>query len=320
MKRTAHLFCAILLAASLVFAATGARCETVDRVVAVVNADVITLSELNAATAAISGGLKGEEFQGAEMTVETRSKALDSLIEKILIKQSAEKAGIEVSETEVDNAVEDIKKQNKISHEALLVALAQSGLTYAQYRNQLKEEIRQVKFANQQFRSKISIEDENIEEYYRQNIEKFSVPPSYRLRIIFLAKTPATDEGILKNRLDLIMEDLKSGRDFPEVAKEYSEGLGREEGGDIGDIESGELSPLLEESARRLKKGEISEPITAPDGIYIIQLIDFKDSAPAPLEKAKDTIKNTLYQKILQERYNFWLQEMKKIAHIEIRL
>ncbi|HLE08132.1 MAG TPA: hypothetical protein VI914_00705, partial [Thermodesulfobacteriota bacterium] len=76
MKRTAHLFCAILLAASLVFAATGARCETVDRVVAVVNADVITLSELNAATAAISGGLRGEELRGAEMTVETRSKVL----------------------------------------------------------------------------------------------------------------------------------------------------------------------------------------------------------------------------------------------------
>ena len=96
------------LVAALIFT-SWARAEVVDRVVAVVNSEIITLSDLNAATAIVLGGLKGKI--SADASAEDKSRILDGLIEKALMKQSAEKAGIEVSEKEIDNAVEDIKKK-----------------------------------------------------------------------------------------------------------------------------------------------------------------------------------------------------------------
>ncbi|MBI5559688.1 MAG: SurA N-terminal domain-containing protein [Deltaproteobacteria bacterium] len=291
--------------------------EIVDRVVAVVNDGIITLSELNAETAVFLGGLKGGEPPKAGNAVETRSKVLDNLVEKMLMKQSAERAGIEVSEREIDNAVEDIKKQNNITQQTLLTALAQSGLTYAQYRDQLKEDIRRVKFANQQFRSRVSVRDEDVEEYYRQNMEQFFTPPSYNLRVLLL---PAAEGELQKTRLAALEEEIKRGRDFAELIKEYSEGPDIQNGGDIGYVKSGEVSAQLEEAAKTLKKGEISPPITAPEGIYMIQLLDGVEGKAAPLEKVRDAIKNTIYQKTVEERYKLWITEMKRISHIDIRL
>ncbi|MBI5598424.1 MAG: peptidyl-prolyl cis-trans isomerase [Deltaproteobacteria bacterium] len=311
-------FNVLFLTAAFSLAPAPARPEVVDRVVAVVNDGIITLSELNAATAVVTGGLKGGRPLEGKNTVETKSRVLDNLIERMLIKQSAERMGIEVSEREIDNAIEDVEKQNNITHETLLVALAKNGLTFVQYREQIKEDIRQVKFLNQQFRSRIQIPDEDVEGYYRQNIAKFSGPPSYRLRVIFLSADKADDPA--STRLGAVSEGLKSGAGFEALAREYSDEPSARDGGDIGYVKSGELSPVLEDIAKLLSPGQISEPVAMPDGVYIIQLVDRKPGEGAPLDKVKNEIRNTLYKKTFDERYNFWLMEMKKIAYIEVRL
>ncbi len=308
---------AVLVAAALVAVpAVHAAAEVVDRVVAVVNDRVITLSELNAAYAVALGGLKGSGL-GDEDTVETRSKVLDNLIERTLIKQAAEKAGIEVSEWEIDNAIEDVKRQNNLTHEALMVALASSGLTYNEYREQMRDEIRQVKFVNRRFRSKIVIQDEDVEEYYTQHIDDYYTAPSFRLRILFLS---SRDRRLLELRLKAVMKGLNEGEEFSELVRQYSEGPAVASGGDIGYLETGEVAPVIEEAANRLEEGEVSGPITTPEGVYLIQLVDRKEGEPQPLEEVKDSIRKALYKKILAQRYNFWLEETKKIAYIEVRL
>ena len=291
--------------------------ETVDRVVAIINDSIITLSELNAATAVAVEKLGVEGSDDRRKVEEVRSTILDSLIEQRLVKQAADRAGIEISEREIDNAVEDIKKQNKLTQEQLLTALAQSGLTHKEYREQLKEQIRQVKFINKEFRSKISIQADDIEDYYRQNIKEFSGPVLYRMNMIFL---PSDDRRTMEERLRLVNEGLSSGEDFRQLASYYSDGPSPSLGGDLGYLKSGEMESWIEEAVKGLKPGQASQAITRPEGAYFVQLTEFKAAEIRPLAEVRGLIQERLFKKIMDERFNFWLSEVKRYAHLEIRM
>ncbi|MEK7880434.1 MAG: peptidyl-prolyl cis-trans isomerase [Deltaproteobacteria bacterium] len=299
------------LVAALIFT-SWARAEVVDRVVAVVNSEIITLSDLNAATAIVLGGLKGKI--SADASAEDKSRILDGLIEKSLMKQSAEKAGIEVSEKEIDNAVEDIKKENRMTQDALLVALANNGLTYASYREQMREEIRQAKFMERQFRSGINITDEDVTNYYKQNLKDFYGEPSLKMKVILIANDEHKEE-----RVNAVTEGIKSNMDFSTLAEEYSSSPSAKHGGDIGYVKKIELDPSLREIAEALGPGEISPPIETPDGAYFLQLIEKKEGEATPPVEAKKKIKMLLFQKAAKEKYEFWLVEMRKFSYIEVK-
>lgn len=290
--------------------------EVVDRIVAIINDSIITLSELNAATAVAVDKL-GVKAGAGEKEQEIKGKILDSLIEQKLVKQASDKAGIEVSEREVENAIDDVKAQNKMTQKTLLLALAQSGLTYNEYKEQIKEQIRQVKYINKEFRSKISIQPEDIEDYYRQNIDEFMGPASYRINMIYLS---SADKESFTLKSAVVAKALAEGQDFRDVAGHYSEGPAASMGGDLGYLRSGELNKSIEEEAKKLKPGEVSRPIETAGGIYYIQLVDYIPAAAEPLESVRREVHDKLFKKIMDERFNFWLSEVKKYAHIEIRL
>ena len=308
---------AALLAAFIAAFASPSSAEVVDRIVAVINDSVITLSELNAATAVALDKLDAGEKKDPAKMEELRAKVLDGLVEQKLVKQAADKAGIDISEREIDNAVEDIKKQNNLTQESLLLALAQSGLTVREYREQLKEQIRQVKFMNKEFRSKISIQPEEIEDYYKANMEEFYGPASYRINLIFI---PSDDKTVEAQKLREVKAGLARGDDFRNIASHYSEGPAASQGGDMGYMKEGEMDKAIEAAAKKLKTNEVSPPIPTPEGTYFIQLTDRKRSAPKPLEEVRGYIYDKLFKKIMDERFNFWLKEVKRYAHIEIRL
>ena len=165
--REGRLFISLLLfVLTILLPSQPLNAEVVDRVVAVVNESVITLSELERAVAAVEreGVASGEKAL-------LRGKTLDQLIEKRLVEQAAAMVGITVSEQEIDAAVEDVRRRNNLSHDELVRALTGSGITYREYRERLKTEIEQVKFTSRRFRSKATVPEEDIENYYREHLE-----------------------------------------------------------------------------------------------------------------------------------------------------
>ncbi len=308
---------ATLAALLCVLPASRAQAEVVDKVVAVVNSSIITLSELNAAMAVALGGLKGQAPLASNDTVETRSLVLDGLIEKILIKQTAERAGIKISEREIDNAVDDVKAENNMTQDQLLLALSHGGITYAQYREQIADDILQIRFMDRMFRSKINIKPEDIENFYQRNLKVFYGPPTMRIRILFLSNENLEMQAL---RLQAVLNGLKTGADFSELATQYSEGPAVDKGGDLGYLKSGEIAPFIEKAAKKLRIGQVSSRLDTEEGIYFIHLVGKKPGAPAPLDQVKQVIANNMYQQILIERYNFWLEGMKRIAFVDVRL
>lgn len=291
--------------------------EVVDRIVAIINDSIITLSELNAATAVAIDRMSAGDKKDPKKVQEIKSGILDSIIEQKLVKQASDKAGIDISEREIDIAVDDIKRQNNMTQEQLLLALAQSGLTMKEYKEQLKEQIRQVKFINKEFRSKISIQDEDIEDYYRQNMTEFYGPALYRVNMIFL---PGKDKKVQAMKLKTVNEAFSKGEEFRDVASHYSDGPNASGGGDLGYLKLSEMDKKIAEAAASLKPGQTSPPIATAEGVYFIQLTDLKQSEPKSIDEVRGAIHDRLFKKIMDERFNFWLTEVKKYAHIEIRL
>lgn len=315
--RRGTLYAAALTAFIIVCQPKTSHAEVIDRIVAVINDTVITLSELNAATAVALDMPGGETKPDEKKIIEIKGRILDSLIEQKLVKQASDKAGIEVSEREIDNAIDDVKKQNNMTQETLLVALAQSGLTYREYKEQLREQIRQAKFITKEFRSKINVEDAEITEYYNRNIDEFYGPHGYRLNMIFLKPG---GERAQQQRLKEILDGFNKGEKFETLARRFSEGANAEYGGDMGLVKSGELDPAIENAAAGLGPGDISGPIKTANGTYIIQLKERAEGAPRPLSEVREDIRDRLFKKTMDDRFRFWLEETKRFAHIDTRL
>ncbi|MBI5892691.1 MAG: peptidylprolyl isomerase [Deltaproteobacteria bacterium] len=301
-----------------------ANAGVVDKVVAIVNDSVITLSDLNTAASIKMDDLQkiGKPEEKKRM-METKSKALDQLIERKLVEQASNKAGITVSEREIDNAIDDVKKQNNLNQDALLRALAANGLTFKEYRSQLKDQIRQMKFVSKEFRSKITVADDDIEAYYKQNIERFYEPVTIRISQIFLAVprniTDMQKQDIEQKAKDILMK-IRQGEDFAKLALAYSQGPNPENGGDLGFLKVGEIDPTIEKIALNLKSGETSGIIPTKLGLFIIQVTEKKEKEPKPFETVKNNIKNILFQNIVDERFKLWLEEQKSISLIEVNL
>lgn len=309
----------LLLTAYCLLLTPAVHAEIIDRIVAVVNDSAITMSELNAATAGL-GDIKGADKDKRKKIMETKSKVLDQLIEKKLVEQAANKAGITVSEKEIDNAIDDVKRQNNIGQEELLSALAKNGLTFKEYREQLKDQIRQVKFINKEFRSNIKMSDEDVEAYYMQNKEKFSGPVTHKLRIISFYLTEQDKKKEIEKKAKDVLAMAQKGGDFAKLAKEYSQGPNAQDGGDLGYVKVGEMDKAIEKAAAALNVGEISDIIKTSTGFHIIQLADKRKAEPKPFSAVEDDIKNIIFQKIIDERYRLWLDGMMKKAYIEVRL
>jgi peptidyl-prolyl cis-trans isomerase SurA len=310
----------ILLVTGHVLLAAAVHAEIADRIVAVVNDNAITLSELNIATAGLVDIKEGDDNEKRKKIIETKSKILDQLIEKKLVEQSANKAGITVSEKEIDNTIEDVKRQNNIGQEDLLSALAKSGLTFKEYREQLKDQIRQVKFINKEFRANVKVSDEDVLLYYQQNQDRFSEPARYRIRIISFLVSGQNKEKDAEKKAKDILATARKGADFAKLASAYSEGPNVKDGGDLGYIGPGEMDEVVEKTAGGLKIDEISDVIKNAAGFHIIQLVDRRKAEPKPMAAVVDEIKSIIFQKIIDERYKLWLEEIMKKAYIEVKL
>ena len=319
MKRFAvALFIVFVLSASL-----GA--EVIDRVAAVVNGRAITLSEINERKAPLAKQLS-EIYSGAERekkVADMEKRVMDSLIEGLLLETEAEKSGVKASERDIDDAVEDVKKQNSLDDEMLKSALIREGLAYEAYRTQIKRQIEKNRMIGQQVRTKVTVTDSDMTEYYERNKRLFLRDEEVNVsHILFVVPEKASDaevEKIRKQALD-VLEAIKRGKDFSELAKKYSQDASGKQGGSLGFFKRGQLLPAFEDAAFSLKKGEISGLVKTGYGFHIIKVDDVKEAAPEPFESVKEKIRSTVTSEMMEQRYKEWMEELKKSAVIEIRL
>ena len=299
------------------------RAEVVDRIIAYVNDDIITLSELNERTNAFVAARRQNPFlQEQDQSLEKiRRDMLDYLINERLAAQEVSRLKISVSEEEVDEVIGNIMKENRLTQETLEAELRKDGRTLDDFREQIKTSLEQKKLVSREVRSKTVITDEMVEAYYKDHIEEFEGKERWRIQDIYLPFSP-TDTP--EERTDLrkvateILERLRAGADFDSLAKRYSQGPGAEAGGDLGFFSRGELEPVLEAAVEALKPGQVSPDIETTRGIHLIKLNEV-DKAPAKsLDEVEGTIRDLLYKRELDFRYKEWLSGLRERSYVKI--
>ncbi len=316
------LIATLLLAASLA-AAPKAGAEVVTGIAAIVNDEIITIYELNSEYAKIA---KMEEKKGPlteDGASKLRSQLLSSMIDRKLITMKIRELNIVISEEEVRQSIEEVKRQSSLSQEALVSALLAQGLTFDQYKTQMKEQLERLRLMSQEVKSKVQVSEREIREYYDGNLPQFREENSYRARHIFLkVEKSATNEQIKKvmERAANVMAEARTNPDFTSLAKKYSDDPNAAtDGGDLGTFKKGDMLPEIESAVITMNPGEISDLVTTPAGFHIIKLEEKSQDRIKPLESVRGLIEELLYRKKSEERFNQWAEELRKSATVDIK-
>ena len=284
--------------------------ETVGKIVAIVNDEVITQQELEDVL---------RDFPEKENLQEParREKALNRLVEDKLILQKAREVGVVVTPEEVDEVIRNIKNRFP-SQEAFDKTLVNEGLTYKAFETRHKNQLIIKKMVTREIRSKSSVTPREVETYHQEHSGSFQGPEAWKLSHLLVRKHfPGKEDPERKKKAKQLLRRLRHGEDFKTLVRNYSEGPRKEEGGDLGYVERGKLMKEIEEALVFLPVGGISEIIETPVGYNIFRLEDRKSSEIRPFKQVREEIHGRLMVEKIKNRYNEWMKELKKDAYIQ---
>jgi parvulin-like peptidyl-prolyl isomerase len=314
MRRKQVLLTALILLAffSLVSA------DVVEEIVAIVNGEVITLSDyreqFNSTVQILRQQLSGESyFQEYERL---KTNLLDMMITDLLLLQKAREQGLNVKE-QVKATIAQIKTQNNIESDADLIrAMNSQGVNYDQWVKQLEENMLRQAVIYTEVDRTIVLDDAEIVKYYKQHQSEFVIPPEYRIKAIYLSSTNNTVSALETKRAE-ISDKLKKGQSFEDLVQEYSEGP-KENGGDLGFFKKGELDQAIEQGVEKLKIEEISDWIQAKNGWYLIKLEEKKESHQQTFDEARQDIENKLFSDIRAKKIEEYVKKLREESFIKI--
>ena len=229
-----------------------------------------------------------------------------------------------MTEDELRQAIDDVRRQNNMpSQDALVAALASQGLSFDQYRSQLQEQIEKLKLVSLEVRSKIHVGESEVQEYYQTNQSKYTGEESYRARHIFFKTNEKSTPAAIKQTMTTalaVLADARDGKDFAELARTFSEDpAARKDGGDLGSFKKGDMQPELEAAIVGMKTGEVSELVYTAVGFHIIKLEERVSGTLKTFESVKAEIEEMLYRKKSEERFGVWAKELREKASIELK-
>ena len=296
----------------------------VDRIVAVVNQEIIILSEVEKVAGLYKEEIKAEDrWERQEQVQRVFRKALDNLIEEKLLDQEVKKAGIKVTGKEVEGAIDDIKKRNAITQEGLEKALANEGLSFEAFKKQIEKRLQRMKLLQWAMKVEPKIGEKELRDFYQRNIDQYQMNESYRpSHILFAIPKEATPQEVLeiRKKCQMVLEKIKRGEDFGEMALLYSEDASSKDRGDLGFVKRGELLPAFENEALRLQVGEVSGIVQTAFGFHLIKLLDRKGGTPSPFEEIKERVQADYYEAETEKAFRQYLSTLKEKAVIEIKL
>jgi len=313
------------LLAALLLPGLATAGDVVDRIVAVVNKEIILMSEVEGTYAAVSAeALKGTpSAQRAAAELQLRTDILEGLVATKLMEQAMDSAGMDVDDKELEAAINDVARQNNMTTDQLLKELARQGIALEEYRSELKKQLRQYKFMNLEIRGRVKIAEEDVLNYYNQMTADVPPDPAWRLQMILLAY-PATatqeDRDRIDAEADALLAEIAGGKDFGEVAGVRSDDpTGRANKGEAGLVKPAELSPLFADTLSQTDVGTATR-VDTPGGVYLLRVAEEVDRSRKPLAEVQDQIMRVLYDDAMERELEVWTEEERRRAHIEIKL
>ena len=325
---------ALALGAVLFLAPARARAQTqgemIEDVVARVNDRIITLSDYQKAMEALPQEVQQDcqqqqppctpDQQQAEVADKKKNLLRDMIDQQLLIERGKD-MGIDV-ETDLVKRLDDVRKQDSFSTmDDFQKAVEQSGLAWEDYKSQMRNELLTRKVIQQEVGDRVNIGNEEVQKYYDAHKNQFVRPEEVDLSEIFLkteGKTPDQIAAIQKQANELRAR-VVSGEDFAALAKRYTEGPAKDDGGELGEYQRGQLAKQLEDAVFKLDKSGVTDVIQTQTGFIILKVNAHYDAGLQPLDKVETEITNRLYAQKMEPALREYLQQLREESYIRIR-
>ncbi len=311
------------LAASIVMLGAFLLChpscaEVIDKIEVIVNDEMITQREIDRLLAPIYERYK-TMYDGEALLLrasEARQKIIEQLIEDKLIYTETKKYNIIVDDKDIDEKIEAAMDRVGTKEE-FEAALASQQLTIKELRARYKEQAASRRLIEQKVGARVTMTPVEVENYYRDNIDRFAQPEEVLVRNIMIV--PGDNPAKAANLAGDISKRLKEGCDFGGLAKIYSQGPAAEEGGLMGYVKRGDLMPQIEDVIFNLKEGEVSGVVQTAIGYHIFKVEEKRPGKIRPLKDARRDVEEAIFTEKMNRMVKAWVEDLKKNAYIEIR-
>lgn len=308
-----------------VFLTASVDAKVVDRIVAVVNDEVITMFDLNSALESYLKKIE-ESYRGRDkdsVIAEAKVAMLNKLIDGHLIEQEAKKVEIVVKDEEVMETIKDILGKRNIKIGDFTEILVREGSSFDAYRKEIRDQMTRMRLIRRELRPKVRVSEDEIGEYYRKHREDYEGREAVRVKQIFIPIPKDCDQEMrarLRANAEMIRKQINTAESFDLVAATYATGPAAAIGGDTGFVERGMMILAVEEVAFSLGKDGISDVIESPMGFHIIRVVDKRGGGLKPLESVREEIKEKIENEKMDKKYEEWIGELRAKSHIEIKL
>jgi peptidyl-prolyl cis-trans isomerase SurA len=291
-----------------------AHAEVVDRIVAVVNDDIITMSELQnmAKTIEAQSGVKANPAEDKKL----QREMLEALIDRKLAKAEAKRRGIAVTNKEVTESLERFKQRNNIPDDEILAKLlANEGLSLKEFKQQIGDQMVQERLLSVTVGSKVTLNEAEVRRIYDERFKRSgSQVRLVTVRMPFAPGSTDAQKEETRHKAEAILKQVKRGESFMEAAKKH--GLNPT---DVGFVSLNDLDPRLAEYLGHLKSKEVA-PVETPEGFQLIQIIERRSGEPRPFEEVAPEIRRILSQQEMEKKFAEWVKVLRDKAHIRIML
>ena len=292
-----------------------------DRVVAVVNDEAVTLSEIQEEGQPVVRRIF-QDFLGEERErrlEDAQKRLLDDLIDRRLMSQVAKREGMLPSAAEIAGAIEELKRNNNAVDDAQFRTLLKAeGLTLEQVRRTVEERLAIGRLLARQIRSTIILSEDELVQSYQSHQEKYKREPLAEIRHILIPVPPGTDDAATRARAEEARAKIQAGADFAEVARQYADSASATSSGEPMTVHRGELAPEIEAAAFGQPAGGVSPLVRTESGWHIIKVERVQTEPVASYAEVRDSIRDQLFQEKFEAKRKDWLASLRARAFIQV--
>ncbi len=294
--------------------------QVVSRVAAVVNKEIITTHQLDQR---LQQQLAKTERQPSPVQLGAlRQELLSRMIEESLVQQRIAALNLTVSGDEIETALLDVQKKNKLTREELEDAVLSQGLDFAVYRDNLRQQILRYKLISEEVRSQIDVPEREILDYYNAHLDDYRLAPEVQLSAISFPvseKASEQERAQIRRKVNEALARLQQGEALQEVADSYNRTYGAS-GIAMGNFEYGELTPDFIEAIEGLEDGDFSAPVETGTAVLLLRVDGRISGGYRPIDAVKNDIQQMLLDQKTDARIKEWTKALKNRAFIDIRL
>ena len=304
--------------------AAAAEAAVVDRIVAVVNEDIVTLYDIDMLLRPMAQDIQRQNLppeRERQTLARLREEILDNLINTKLTEQEVKRYKIAVTDEEIESHIRQVKQRRGLTDENLKAGLAQEGLTLEEYRKEVKLQIQRSKLVNREVRSKVVITQADIKDYYEKNKSKYGGGKQYYLWNLFVKLPPRpapADRQAAKALLQEALAEVKRGRSFEEQVRLTADGAKGIQGSELGLFRLEELTPQLRDAVQGMRPGEVSAVVESDFGYQVVYVQQINDTAGKSMAQVEAEIQEILFRERVDSRFAAWLADLRKNSHIKI--